>query len=362
MKVEVGICVIFGVLRYTRGECASFTCSYDYLDSKEKSICGYSSNTSIEWGKCLLINSKTGESYKQTCCTPQTPALLSCSLPVYLPGDYVQSAQYCHSKQLNQNGKTCWGKSQGARCSQTKECNPDLVCEQTVDEKYKVCNKVHDVGENCGDNGMCVPYAICINSTCVMLGSIENGLSAEGFVSACVSHFSNRETRLCAEGWELKGEHFINEMDKCDIFLDDVNITDSPTYDYAAKPLCGYRKDGLAICQPGPKQLKSEYKTINNFIKKIGKKTHCHHDYSYSEFGVCNRLRDVSGYASAVIAITKVFKGKYYLDNLPGCVGDSGDILIQEYSRVLNGSTVLTLPIYIYFLIVLLFMTWMIEF
>ena len=100
---------------------------------------------------------------------------------------------------------------------------------------------------------LCKSHLACFDGYCTNYGSLPNGKRiGQNGVDLCQSHYVNNNG-VCEDGPTLIGDVFVNSTDTiCHYSNGD---------EYSA--VCGYHRDGKAICKPGAATLLDEWKEVS---------------------------------------------------------------------------------------------------
>jgi hypothetical protein len=167
-----------------------------------------------------------------------------------LPGQKCETAEQCFTKRVVDG--YCRGKPSGEKCDSHYECDVGLMCGLDL-----MCVPAITEGEYCDEGHLqCDSYLNCMERSCRKYGSIENGHSpGRQGLDMCQSHFVNNHG-VCDEAPTLRGEIFVESNEVKCVYS---NAEES-------RAVCGYHKDGKAICKPGMASLMNYWKDVRFFV------------------------------------------------------------------------------------------------
>ena len=230
--------------------CAKFEC-----DGKiSGNTCGIRKDDEVELTKC--------PNYDFCQEDPYYDKSYICNVPKMVPGTVVSDRHQCLSlKTVNQSGRAvCAGTALGGNCTSDADCGVNLYCTS----KLKICHAVAKSGEKCDlvNGPLCGSSSFCVNGTCVLIGSLADGVNNPNFPMACQSNWVDPLSGNCSQGWSLTSANTVNnEGDTCHITYNGVDVTGTTNFTRFSFAQCLQRSDRKAVCSKGPKD------TNNNFTK-----------------------------------------------------------------------------------------------
>ena len=163
------------------------------------------------------------------------------------PGQKCGRPDLCLGKQII-NG-ICRGKELGEKCEHHVECDVGLRCGLDLQ-----CDPAEEEGGHCDGNYLlCQNYLYCQEGSCIKYGSIPEGYPAgKGGADLCVTRFVNNHG-VCDTPPKLNGPIFVDSTDNYCVYSNgDQN-----------RAVCGYHKDGKAICKPGAADLQGYWSEVS---------------------------------------------------------------------------------------------------
>lgn len=171
------------------------------------------------------------------------------------PGQRVKDPKLCLGKDVVDG--FCRGKRKDDPCETHFECDVGLYC----GNEMKCTEGIEETGHCDVDYHLCQSYLYCLEGTCVRYGSVLNGHNpGRGGEDLCETRYVNSRGQ-CDYGPKLKGQIFVDHRDSICAY----------TNDEEHPAVCGYHKDGKAICRPGAgdELMEKEWKDVNHFIYNI---------------------------------------------------------------------------------------------
>jgi hypothetical protein len=145
-------------------------------------------------------------------------------------------------------GGFCRGKTLGEPCDNHFDCDVGLRC--GLD---RLCDPASEEGQRCDSEYLlCQSYLTCREGECIHYGSLADGTPlGRGTVDLCKSRYANAHD-VCEAGPTLRGPIFVDNTDALCVYSNG----DEP------RAVCGFHKDGKAICKPGAATLLNEWADV----------------------------------------------------------------------------------------------------
>eukprot|EP00831_Metopus_contortus_P046990 TRINITY_DN377_c0_g1_i4.p1 TRINITY_DN377_c0_g1~~TRINITY_DN377_c0_g1_i4.p1 ORF type:complete len:348 (-),score=39.09 TRINITY_DN377_c0_g1_i4:32-1075(-) len=234
----------------------------------------------------------------------------------------------------------CRGKALNTACESHLECDVGLAC-----DGFGVCSPAREEGEFCdNEHQLCQSYLHCREGICIKYGSIANHHNpGEQNVDLCSTHYINKRGQ-CDDGPTLLGKIFVdNTLNKC-----------AYSNGEEKNAVCGYHKDGKAICKPGAgdTMMVNEWKEL---LLYLDKKPKCN-PYLLADLGQCDyaEIQEGDEYLRGRIAYSLLH---YYnvIQEVPECVQNYIHKDYWELLKRYNGASSLSVGLALFLGLLLLF-------
>jgi hypothetical protein len=174
----------------------------------------------------------------------------------YMPGELCYENSQCQSRVCK--GGSCDGKDHGEACANDTECDMDLGCINGE------CSTLSAIGQKCDFVQRCQGYATCVNSYCILKGTLPNNAeSSDRF--ACTSLFTMynfHDVQVCHSPPLLNG--YAGQPITCDLTTPCSYHFDGSTLDYKEECKCGVNNAGTSYCFPGIGNYADKISTVKN--------------------------------------------------------------------------------------------------
>jgi hypothetical protein len=234
-----------------------------------------------------------------------------------LPGFRIRGSGGCYGKSVD---GYCRGKGINEDCNDSFECDVGLMCGMS-----KKCENAAEEGEYCNnEDRLCKSYLYCQEERCIKYGSVKDHVNpGTNNPDLCESHHIFKG--VCSAGPKLDGLIFVEH-------IEDVCDYDNGEHEPA---VCGFHKNGKAICKPGDGDLASDWKDLLSYLNK---KPECNPYISH--LSMCDYGEKILGreYLKAAIAYWKLHNFVDIQENAD-CVKDYTNSDYFDIVRRYNSAT-----------------------
>jgi len=163
------------------------------------------------------------------------------------PGQKVSRADLCLGSKVIDG--FCRGKPNGEKCEHHIECDIGLRCGlelmcEPAGEEYGRCDKDYILSNS---------YLYCQEGACIRYGTVADGHPAgRGGADLCKSRYMN-DHGVCDTAPKLRGPIYVDSPENLCVY-------DNKEENRA---VCGYHKDGKAICKPGAADLNPLWQNVS---------------------------------------------------------------------------------------------------